>query len=203
MHCLAQPGSRWTFAAFMLAAAAFGPFNTFSQNYGLALGMSKEEFGKLTAAGYAVSIAAAFVIGFLADRFGALRIAAAALALYVPLALGGSLLPLDAAAFRWVYLAHVILSGAYFTAAAAMPAALFPQAEFVRYNASKDSLVAVANIVVGSSAGMLLDLSGHAYRLTLAGAALFSLACLGCLCRLLARQPQGAAQTPAAPGLAP
>jgi hypothetical protein len=67
-----------------------------------------------------------------------------------------------------------------------MPATLFPQAEFVRYNASKDSLVAVANIVVGSSTGVLLDLSGHAYRLILAGAALFSLACLGCLFRLLA-----------------
>jgi hypothetical protein len=92
----------------------------------------------------------------------------------------------------------VILSGAYFTAAAAMPAALFPQAEFVRYNASKDSLVGVANIVVGSSAGMLLDLSGHAYRLTLAGAALFSLACLGCLCRLLAHGRANGAQASAA-----
>jgi hypothetical protein len=87
----------------------------------------------------------------------------------------------------------VILSGAYFTAAAAMPAALFPRAEFVRYNASKDSLVAVASIVVGSAAGMLLDLSGHAYRLTLVGAALFSLACLGCLWRLLARHPHATA----------
>ena len=186
VQCLAQPGSRWAFAVFMLAAAAFGPFNTFSLNYALELGVSKAEFGALTATGYAVSIASAFVIGFLADRFGALRIAAAALTLYTPLALAGSLLDLDAPMFCCVYLGHVILSGAYFTAAAAMPATLFPQAEFVRYNASKDSLVAVANIVVGSSTGLLLDLSGHAYRLTLAGAALFSLACLGCLCRLLA-----------------
>ena len=196
VYTLKQPGSRWAFAVFMLAAAAFGPFNTFSQNYALELGVSKGEYGALTAAGYAVSIACAFVIGFLADRFGALRIAAAALTLYAPLALAGSLLDLDAALFRCIYLAHVILSGAYFTAAAAMPATLFPQAEFVRYNASKDSLVAVANIVVGSSAGMLLDLSGHAYRLTLMCAALFSLACLGCLCRLLARGRANTMQAP-------
>lgn len=182
--CLAQPGSGWAFAAFMLAAAAFGPFNTFSQNYALRLGVSKADFGALTAAGYAVSIASAFVVGWLADRRGAVRVAAATLALYVPLALAGSLLDLDATGFRCFYLAHVILSGAFFTAAAAMPAALFPQAEFVRYNAGKDSLVAVANIVVGTGFGMLLDLSGHAYRLTLAGAALFSLACLACLVRL-------------------
>jgi MFS family permease len=202
-QCLAQPGSRWAFAVFMLAAAAFGPFNTFSLNYALELGVSKGEFGALTATGYAVSIASAFVIGFLADRFGALRIAAAALALYAPLALAGSLLDLDASMFCCIYLAHVILSGAYFTAAAAMPATLFPQAEFVRYNASKDSLVAVANIVVGSSAGMLLDLSGHAYRLTLAGAALFSLGCLGCLCRLLAHGRVNSALAAAAEPVTP
>jgi Na+/melibiose symporter-like transporter len=191
-HCLAQPGSAWAFAAFMLAAAAFGPFNTFSQNFALALGLSKAEFGALTAAGYAVSIAGAFAIGWLADRFDALRIAAGALALYVPLALAGSMLVVDAAAFRPFYLAHVILSGAFFTAAAAMPAALFPQAEFVRYNAGKDSLVAIASIVTGSAAGMLLDLSCHAYRLTLVGAALFSLACLGCLGRLLRQRSRAA-----------
>ena len=183
--CLAQHGSAWAFAPFMLAAAAFGPFNTFSQNYALDLGVGKTEFGDLTAAGYAVSIASAFTIGALADRFGALRVAASALVLYAPIALAGSLLVVDAAGFRCFYLAHVILSGAYFTAAAALPAALFPQAEFVRYLACKDSLVAVATLVVGGAAGPLLDLSGHAYRLTLGGAALFSLACLVCFGRLL------------------
>lgn len=75
-----------------------------------------------------------------------------------------------------------MLSGAYFTAAA-MPAALFPQAGFVRYNAS---------IAAGSAAGMLLDLSAHDHRLPLAYAALFSLACLGCLGRLLMRAPDAA-----------
>lgn len=201
--CLAQPGSGWVFAAFMLASGAFGPFNTFSQNYALDLGVTKAEFGALTASGYAVSMASALAIGWLADRFGALRVAAAALLLYVPLALAGSLLVVDAAAFRCFYLAHVILSGAYFTAAAAMPAALFPQSEFVRYLACKDSLAAVASIVVGSAAGMLLDLSGHAYRLTLGGAALFSLACLCCLGRLLLRPPLAGTDTSMVPGAEP
>lgn len=192
-QCCAQRRHVWVFLAFMLAAVTFSPFNTFSQNYALALGLSKAELGTLTASAYGVSIVAAFGIGWLSDRIGSVRVAAATMGLYCAIALGGCLLVHGAAAFRCFYLAHVIVSGAYFTAAAAMPMDLFPRAEFVRYNSSKDIMVALANILVGTCLGPLLDLSGHDYRLTLACAALFSLLCLGCLGRLLARPPMAAA----------
>lgn len=113
-------------------------------------------------------------------------VADAMMALYFAIALGGWLLVDGAASFRPFYVAHVICSGAYFTAAAAMPLALFPREEFVRYNASKDILVAFANILVASCIGPLLDHSGHDYRLTLGSAVLFSLLALACLGRLLA-----------------
>lgn len=189
LQCCTQRRHLWAFGAFMLAAVTFSPFNTFSQNYALGLGLSKAELGTLTATGYAVSIASAFGIGWLADRFGAVRVATVMMGLYSLIALGGCLLVRDGAAFRGFYLAHVVVSGAYFTAAAAMPMDVFPRAEFVRYNASKDIMVALASILVGTSLGPLLDLSGHDYRLTLASAALFSLLCLGCLGRLLVRAP--------------
>jgi len=192
-QCCAQRRHVWAFVAFMLAAVTFGPFNTFSQNYALALGLSKAELGTLTASAYAVSILTAFGIGWLSDRVGSVRVSAATMALYCAIALGGCLLVQGAASFRCFYLAHVIVSGAYFTAAAAMPMDLFPRAEFVRYNSSKDIMVALANILVGTCLGPLLDWSGHDYRLTLACAALFSLLCLGCLGRLLARPPSAAA----------
>jgi maltose/moltooligosaccharide transporter len=189
LQCCAQRRHLWAFGAFMLAAVTFSPFNTFSQNYALGLGLAKAELGALTATGYAISIASAFAIGWLADRAGSVRVATGMMALYSLIALGGCLLVHDAAAFRAFYLAHVVVSGAWFTAAAAMPMDLFPRAEFVRYNASKDIMVALANILVGTCLGPLLDLSGHDYRLTLASAALFSLLCLGCLGRLLGRAP--------------
>nr|WP_307189438.1 MFS transporter [Massilia timonae] len=194
-HCCAQRRYLWIFGAFMLAAVTFVPFNTFSLHYALDLGLSKAELGELTALAYAVSIASAFVIGWLVDRRGAVRVAAAMMALYCAIALGGWLLVDGAASFRPFYVAHVICSGAYFTAAAAMPLALFPREEFVRYNASKDILVAFANILVASCIGPLLDHSGHDYRLTLGSAALFSLLALACLGWLLA--------TPAVPARAP
>jgi MFS family permease len=188
-QCCAQRRTLWAFAAFMLAAVTFGPFNTFSQNYALDLGLSRAELGSLTASAFAVSIVSAFGIGWLADRFGSVRVAAAMMGLYCLIAVGGWLLVDGAGTFRCFYLAHVIVSGAYFTAAAAMPMDLFPRAEFVRYNSSKDIMVALANIIVGTVLGPLLDLSGHDYRLTLASAGLFSLLCLGCMGRLLVRRP--------------
>ncbi|WP_159627684.1 MFS transporter [Massilia puerhi] len=188
-HCCAQRRYLWAFGAFMLAAVTFIPFNTFSLHYALDLGLSKAQLGELTATAYAVSIASAFVIGHLVDRRGAVRVATAMMTLYFAIALAGWLLVDGAASFRWFYVAHVICSGAYFTAAAAMPLALFPRDEFVRYNASKDILVAFANILVGSCIGPLLDHSGHDYRLTLGSAALFSLLALACLGKLLALHP--------------
>ncbi len=194
LQCCAERRYLWIFGAFMLAAVTFVPFNTFSLHYALDLGLSKAELGELTAIAYAVSIASAFVIGWLVDRRGAVRVATAMMALYCAIALGGWLLVDGAASFRPFYVAHVICSGAYFTAAAAMPLALFPRGEFVRYNASKDILVAFGNILVASCIGPLLDYSGHDYRLTLGSAVLFSLLALACLGRLLTvqREPQRA-----------
>ncbi|WP_306395463.1 MFS transporter [Telluria beijingensis] len=187
--CCAQRRYLWAFGAFMLAAVTFVPFNMFSLHYALDLGLSKAQLGELTATAYAVSIASAFAIGWLVDRRGAVPVATAMMTLYVAIALAGWLLVDGAASFRWFYVAHVICSGAYFTAAAAMPLALFPRDEFVRYNASKDILVAFANIVVGSCIGPLLDHSGHDYRLTLGSAVLFSLLALACLGKLLVVHP--------------
>jgi hypothetical protein len=103
---------------------------------------------------------------------------------YCLIALCGFVLVKDVDCFRYFFLAHVIVSGAYFTAASSMPIALFPRLDFVRFNASKDIMVAFATIAVSTVQGPVLDLSGHNYQLTLASAALFSLLCLVCMARL-------------------
>jgi len=199
LQCCAQRRILWAFAAFMLAAVTFVPFNTFSLHYALGLGLSRTELGELTATAYAVSIFSAIAIGWLVDRRGAVRVAAAMMLLYCAIALGGWLLVDGAASFRYFYVTHVICSGAYFTAAAAMPLALFSREEFVRYNSSKDIAVACANILVGSCIGPLLDHSGHDYRLTLGSAAVFSLLALGCLGRLLSMLRHADGVTPTLP----
>jgi len=177
----------WKCGMFMLAAVTFGPFNTFSQSYAHGLGIPMAELGRLTAAAYMVSIVSAFGVGWLADRFGAMRVSAALMGAYSLTALCGFLLVRDVDSFRIFYLAHVMMSGAYFTAAASMPMELFPRRDFVRFNSSKDIMVAFAVIAVSAVQGPVLDMSGHDYQLTLASAALFSLLCLGCMARLNAQ----------------
>lgn len=177
----------WKCGMFMLAGVTFGPFNTFSQSYAQNLGISLSELGSMTAAAYGISIATAFGVGWLADRFGALRLSATLMAMYFIIAACGYLMVHDASTFRGFYFAHVVLSGAYFTAASSMPMELFASRDFVRLNASKDIMVAFAVILVSAVQGPTLDLSGHDYALTIASAACFSLLCLGCMAQLSGR----------------
>jgi MFS family permease len=184
LECFAYRPYLWAVAAFMLASVTFNPFNTFYQYYAHVAGMSKATLGTLTAWGYATSIASALGIGWLVDRYGAVRVSSIIMGLYFAVAAIGYLCLQNEFSFRVFYLAHVIMSGAWFTAAASMPMALFPKGQFVQYNSTKDLMVMLGNILVSSVQGPVLDWSGHDYRLTLLSGALFSLLCLLCLTRL-------------------
>lgn len=174
----------WAVAAMVLSSVTFSPFNTFYLHYAHATGLLKSTLGTLTAAGYVVSILSAFALGWLADRFGALRVSSVVMAAYCVISAIGFAGLSDAATFRVFYFAHVVISGAWFTAAASMPMALFPRASFVQFNSTKDLMVVFGTIVVSSAQGPVLDLSGHDYRFTLLAGAVFSLLCLVCLARL-------------------
>ena len=182
--CAAHPSFPLAVAVFLLAAITFAPFNTFYQYYAHGAGVPKATLGALTATGYAVSIASAFGIGWLVDRRGAVRVSCALMALYCAIAALGWALVQGTASFQLFYLAHVSVSGAFFTAASSLPMALFPADRFVQFNATKDLLVVLANIVVTAVQGPLLDLSGHDYSLTLLSASAASLLCVVCMLRL-------------------
>jgi len=81
-------------------------------------------------------------------------------------------------------MAHTILSGTYFTAAASLANAVFPRLHFMRLSACKDLLCAVLTIFVSTVQGPLLDWSRHRYDLALLYAAVCALACAACLARV-------------------
>ncbi|MEO7494422.1 MAG: MFS transporter [Massilia sp.] len=183
-ECFSARPFLWAFAAFMLAAVTFSPFNTFCQYYAGMLGISKASLGTMTAWSYGVSIVMAFGIGWMVDHYGAVRMSAMMMGLYFLVAALGFFWLNDEASFRLFYVAHVVISGAYFTAAASLPMVLFPRSQFVRYNSTKDLMAAFAGILVSGIQGPALDLSGHNYRLTLLSATIFSLLCVACLTRV-------------------
>lgn len=186
LACFRYRPFAWGAAAFMLAGATFSPFNTFYLHYAHALGMPKSTLGTLTAAGYLVSIISAFGIGWLVDRFGAARVSMVVLALYGSVSGLGYAAVSDAADFRIFYVAHVVISGAWFTAAASLPMALFPRSSFVQFNSTKDLMTVFAVILVSGAQGPALDWSGHDYRLTLLAGAVASALAVACLARLQA-----------------
>jgi maltose/moltooligosaccharide transporter len=188
LECFRYRPYGWAVAAFLLASATFSPFNTFYLHYAHAAGIPKGTLGTLTAAGYALSILSAFAMGWLADRFGAARVSTIIMAIYCVVSAVGFAGVSDATSFRAFYVAHVVISGAWFTAAASMPMALFPRDRFVQFNSTKDLMVIFGTILVSGVQGPVLDLSGHNYRFTLLAGAVFSLLCLVCLARLQAGQ---------------
>ena len=184
LECFRYRPYLWIVAAFVFACVTFSPFNTFCQYYAQMMGISKAALGSMTAYGYMFSIVSAFGVGWLADRYGAVRVSAIFMVLYCAAAAVGYLTVRDEGSFRLFYMAHIIISGAYFTAAASMPMALFPRARFVQYNSTKDLMVVFGNILVSSAQGPILDFSGHDYRLTLLSGAAFALLAVVCLLRL-------------------
>lgn len=181
------PQAGWIFGALVVGGIAFGPFNTFSQYYAESLGVSKTELGELSSMAYGVSIVLALIIGTLVDRYGAVTMSLAIMALYTAGIGAGFVLLHDAGTFRPVYLMHVVLSGAYFTAAASLPMALLPRLDFLRFCAIKDLLGALLGIAVSLVQGAVLDRAGHDYRLTLLFAACAGAVATVCLARLMRR----------------
>lgn len=174
VECFAHPYYLWIFAALMVAALAFNPFNSFSQWYSGALGMPKETLGRLTALSYGISIFLAFFIGWLVDRFSAIKVAIVVMALFLPLAILGFCGIRGPASFGLVYVLHTVLSGAYFTATASLPMVLFPRLRFTQFASASGLAIALSNIAMNLVQGPILDWSGHNYRLTLLAESVFA-----------------------------
>lgn len=187
--CFRHRSYGWAVAAFVLASVTFSPFNTFYLHYAHATGIQKATLGALTATGYGVSIVSAFAIGSMADRFGAVRISTVIMTVYCSISAIGFATVSDANSFLAFYFAHVVISGAWFTAAASMPMALFPRSSFVQFNSTKDLMVIFGTILVSSIQGPMLDLSEHDYRYTMLAGAVFSLLCVAFLLRLRSGGP--------------
>lgn len=184
VECFSHRYYLWIFAAMVVAALAFGPFNAFAQWYADSLGMPKATLGKLTALSYGISIFLAFFIGWLVDRFSSLKMGIILMGVFMVTALLGFALIGGPTSFGIVYVLHTVMSGAYFTATASLAMVLYPRLRFTQFASAGGLLGSVVWIVVNLTQGILLDLSGHNYRLTLLAAGIFAAAALGLLLKV-------------------
>ena len=177
--CFARPYYLWVFVFLALANLAFVPVNTFSIYAAKSYGLSMDTYGKYLVATFLCSFALAVPLGWLADRYHPLRVGLVALAAYVLLMGAGFLWMGDGPSFGWVFLAHGILSGSFFTGFAAITQMLFPTQKFAQFAAAAGLVAALCNIALGPALGGLLDALGNDYRYTfLAGGVIGLIACL-------------------------
>ena len=174
VECFSHRYYLWIFAALTLGLMSFYPFNMFAQWYADSLGMPKAILGKLTALSYTVSIVLAFFIGWLVDRFSALKVGIVSLMLFALTTLLGFILIGGIKSFAVIYVLHTVVSGVYATATAALPMVLFPKLRFAQFASANALLIAISTVFLGFVQGPLLDYSGHNYRLTLLAASVIS-----------------------------
>jgi MFS family permease len=117
----------------------------------------------------------AYPLGVLADRFHPLRVSIASQVLYILSSLWGARYAHTAGTFGAALVAHVVLSGCYFTASASLGQRLFPHSRFAQFASAAGMIQAVSTVAMGYYLGGLLDRSGHAYRMTFTAGVIISL----------------------------
>ncbi|MFM1850598.1 MAG: hypothetical protein RIS54_282 [Verrucomicrobiota bacterium] len=177
-ECFTQPYYLLIFAALALAPLAFTPVNLYSIYAAEHFGLSMESYGKFIVATYACSLLLAYPLGWMADRLHALRMAIGSLLLYIAVMAVGWFWVDGAKSFGVVLLVHGVVSGCYFTGAAALGQMLFPKIKFAQFASAGAMLLSVCNIVFGPAMGRVLDWLDHDYRYTFGAGALIAVAAL-------------------------
>jgi len=147
-----------------LAQVAFAPVNLISVHASESFGLSNADYGKYLAYTYLCSLVLAYPLGWLADRFHPTRIALVALGGYTVLMVAGYFGIVGPRSFGVVFVVHGVLSGCYFTGAAALGQVLMPKLKFALYYSAYILLWAIGNCVVGLGLGKLLDKLDRDYR---------------------------------------
>jgi MFS family permease len=101
-----------------------------------------------------------------------------ALALYAVVMAVGFFWITGPTSFGIVFLVHGVLSGCYFTGAAALGQMLFPKMKFAQFASAGGIILSISNVIFGPALGLLLDWLGHDYRYTFGMSSLMSLVAL-------------------------
>lgn len=164
--CFSQPYYLWVYGSTALAAMAFVPVNLFSVYAAESFGLSMKTYGTYHVVIYACSLTLAYPLGWMADRFHAIRMGIGALALYSLAMAAGFFWVTGPRSFGAFYLIHGVLSGCYYTGAAALGQMLFPKLKFAQFASAGGVILSLCFMTIGPVLGLLLDWLGHDYHFT-------------------------------------
>ena len=156
-ECFTQPYYLMIFAMLTLAGLTFRPVNEFSIRFAAQINLADNDYGFLNALSYLCSLTLAFPLGMLVDRFHPIRMGILAMLLYIATTVYGSLFVHNAQTFAVALVAHVVLSGTYFTCTASLAQQLLPRSKFSQYFSANSILVHIVGLLYAPAIGSLLD----------------------------------------------
>jgi MFS family permease len=177
-ECFGNSYYLWFFATFGLPYVAFAPVNLFNIFFAKSIAMNLGSFGKYLALTYVISICVAYGLGWLADRFHPLRVSLFAIALYACVTLWGGLFARTPATFAIALIGHGVASGIWMTSVAGLPQVLLPKSRFAQFHSAIYITMNLGIMVYNPLMGLVLDYSGHNYRLSYLAASGLSLLAL-------------------------
>jgi len=164
----------WIFIFLTLAMLTFIPVNLFNIFYAQSLNISMDDYGRLIAITFVISLLSSWFLGALADRIHPIRLGVVVLTLYVFVALLSGIFITDKKTFGIALISHCVISGMYFTGTASLMQRLFPKARFAQLASASGIIGSVITIIVTPMIGGILDISNHCYRLTYFMGAVFA-----------------------------
>ncbi len=166
-ECFGNKYYWWLFGSLTLAGVGIGgPVNLFSIFFAKSVHMDLSFYGNCRALTYGVSLALAYPLGWLADRFHPLRVGMVTLAIYAFVDFAGGFFARDAQTFAVALVAHGVVTGIWNTSTASLLLRLLPKAEFAQFASAGGMIAAVAWMLLAPISGFFLDHLNHDYRYT-------------------------------------
>jgi MFS family permease len=160
-ECLTKKYYLWFFLSFFLAYMAFQPINLFSVYFSESVGMSKKTYGYYSTIQFALSLAQAPLVGWLADKVHPLRLTILAL-LFYGLTTGVAYLYVhDAGTFAAAHVICGTISGFWLTATAPLAPALLPKLKFATFASALIIAQSLAQIVASPIIGWIVVRVNH------------------------------------------
>ena len=178
IDCLSKKYYLWIFCFIGLSTVTFLPVNTFAIYAAKSYAMSMDTYGIYIAATFACSFILSIPIGWMVDRFHAIRVGQVSLALYGVSTLLSYFLIGDQVTYGIALLGHGIISGIYWTGTAAIGQLLYPNMKFAQFAAAAGLFQALFSMLLAPLLGMALDRLGNDYRYTFLAGSLLAFASL-------------------------
>ena len=123
-------------------------------------------YGKCQTLTYVISLCLSYPLGALCDRFHPLRMVIATVAVHAVTMLWCGLRVGDQNSFAIALVVQSVVTGSFFTVTSSLGQRLLPRDKFASIGSAGGTIGCIVGIGFAPALGLLLDSSGHDYRIT-------------------------------------